>query len=103
MVSAIRRCVMKTRVGSGNEFTVDSRSIILGGTLFGLGVGACIAGIAASGSAMLSAVHNGIGGMDRPPAELARGTWTQAKAAATAAGQAWQQSSPDMPRVPASR
>jgi hypothetical protein len=97
---------MKTRVGSGN-FTVDSRSIIIGGTLFGLGVGACIAGIAVSGSAMLSAVHNWIGGMDKPPAELARGTWTQAKAAATAGAtagrQAWQEASPDMPRVPAAR
>jgi hypothetical protein len=92
---------MKTRVGSGN-FTVDSRSIIIGGTLFGLGVGACIAGIAVSGSAMLSAVHNWIG-MERPPAELARGTWTQAKAAATAAQQAWTDASPDMPRVPAAR
>jgi hypothetical protein len=94
---------MKSRVGSGNDFTVDSRSIIIGGTLFGLGVGACIAGIAVSGSAMLSAVQSWIAGMDRPPAELARGTWSQAKAAATAAGQAWQEKSQDMPRVPAAR
>jgi hypothetical protein len=94
---------MKTRVGSGSQFTVDSRSIIIGGTLFGLGVGACIAGIAVSGSAMLSAVQSWVAGMDRPPAELARGTWTQAKAAATAAGQAWQSAQQEMPRVPASR
>ena len=94
---------MKSRVGSGNQFTVDSRSIIIGGTLFGLGVGACIAGIAVSGSAMLSAMQSWIAGMDRPPAELARGTWTQAKAAATAAQQAWTDASPDMPRVPAAR
>ena len=93
---------MKTRVSSGN-FTLDSRSIIIGGTLFGLGVGACIAGIAVSGSAMLTAVHNWIGDLERPPAELARGTWTQAKAAATAAQQAWHEASPDMPRVPAAR
>ena len=88
---------MKTRVGSGN-FTLDSRSIIIGGTLFGLGVGACIAGIAVSGSAMLSAVHNWIGDLERPPAELARGTWTQAKAAASAGKQAWQDASHDIPR-----
>jgi hypothetical protein len=102
---------MKTKVGSGNQLTIDSRSIIIGGTLFGLGVGACIAGIAVSGSAMLSAVHNWIAGLERPPAELARGTWTQAKAAATAAQQAWQDAQPatqqaprpDMPRVPAAR
>jgi hypothetical protein len=98
---------MKTRVGSGNQFAVDSRSIIIGGTLFGIGVGACIAGIAVSGSAMLSAVHSWVGGMDRPPSELARGTWTQAKAAATAGAnagrQAWTEASQDMPRVPAAR
>jgi len=94
---------MKSRVGSGGQFTVDSRHIIIGGTLFGLGVGACIAGIAVSGSAMLSAMQSWIEGMDRAPAELARGTWTQAKAAATAAQQAWQDATPDMPRVPAGR
>jgi hypothetical protein len=93
---------MKTRHGMGSEFTVDSRSIIIGGTLFGLGVGACIAGIAVSGSAMLSAVHSWVGGLDRPPAELARGTWAQAKAAAAAGAQAWQDSSQDVGRhVPA--
>lgn len=78
---------MKTK--QGNEFAVDPRSIIIGGTLFGLGVGACIAGIAVTGSAMLSAAQSWVGGMDRPPSELARGTWAQAKAAATAGRQAW--------------
>jgi len=97
---------MKSTVGTGNQFTVDSRSIVIGGTLFGLGVGACIAGIAVSGSAMLSAVHAWIGDLERPPAELARGTWEQAKAAATAGRQAWQDASHephDVPRVPAAR
>ncbi len=92
---------MKSTAGPGNQVTVDSRSIIIGGTLFGLGVGACIAGIAVSGSAVLSAVQSWIAGMDRPPAELARGTWAQAKAAATAAGQAWQNAQQETPRVPA--
>jgi hypothetical protein len=87
---------MKTKHGMGNEFTIDPRSIIIGGTLFGLGVGACIAGIAVSGSAMLSAVQSWVGGMERPPSELARGTWSQAKAAATAGRQAWTDSSHDM-------
>jgi hypothetical protein len=86
---------MKTKQGTGNEFRVDSRSIIIGGTLFGLGVGACIAGIAVSGSAMLSAVQSWVGGMERAPSELARGTWAQAKAAAAAGRQAWTDSSND--------
>lgn len=89
---------MKTKQGTGNEFTVDSRSIIIGGTLFGLGVGACIAGIAVSGSAMLSAVQSWVGGMERPPSELARGTWAQAKAAAAAGRQAWTDSNSDAAR-----
>jgi hypothetical protein len=87
---------MKTKQGMGNEFTIDSRSIIIGGTLFGLGVGACIAGIAVTGSAMLSAVQSWVGGMERPPSELARGTWAQAKAAAAAGRQAWADSNNDM-------
>jgi hypothetical protein len=94
---------MKSRVGSGDQFTVDSRHVIIGGTLFGLGVGACVAGIAVIGSAVLSAAQSWIGSMERPPTELARGTWTQAKAAAAAAQQAWQDAQQDMPRVPAAR
>jgi hypothetical protein len=87
---------MKTEQGTGNDFMVDSRSIIIGGTLFGLGVGACIAGFAISGSALLSAVQSWVSGMERPPSELARGTWAQAKAAAAAGRQAWTDSSQDM-------
>ena len=86
---------MKTKQGTGNDFMVDSRHIIIGGTLFGLGVGACIAGIAVSGSALLSAVQSWVGAMERPPSELARGTWAQAKAAAAAGRQAWTDSSQD--------
>src|SRR5579862_9876740 len=96
MVPAIRRWGMKSRVGSGNQFSVDSRSIIIGGTLFGLGVGACIAGIAISGSAFLSAVQSWVGAMERPPSEVARGTWAQAKAAAAAGKQAWTDNQQDM-------
>ena len=87
---------MKTNQGTGNDFMVDSRHIIIGGTLFGIGVGACIAGIAISGSAFLSAVQSWVGAMERPPSELARGTWAQAKAAAAAGRQAWTDSSQDM-------
>ena len=87
---------MKTQQGSGNDFMVDSRHIIIGGTLFGLGVGACIAGIAISGSALLNAVQSWVGSLERPPSELARGTWAQAKAAAAAGKQAWTDSSQDM-------
>jgi hypothetical protein len=87
---------MKTNQGTGNDFMVDSRHIIIGGTLFGIGVGACIAGIAISGSAFLSAVQSWVGAMERPPSELARGTWAQAKAAAAAGRQAWTDSSQDV-------
>ncbi len=87
---------MKTNQGTGNDFMIDSRHIIIGGTLFGIGVGACIAGIAISGSAFLSAVQSWVGAMERPPSELARGTWAQAKAAAAAGRQAWTDSSQDV-------
>ena len=87
---------MKTNQGTGNDFMVDSRHLIIGGTLFGIGVGACIAGIAISGSAFLSAAQSWVGAMERPPSELARGTWAQAKAAAAAGRQAWTDSSQDV-------
>lgn len=87
---------MNTKQGTSNDFMVDSRHIIIGGTLFGLGVGACIAGIAISGSAFLSAVQSWVGAMERPPSEVARGTWAQAKAAAAAGKQAWTDNQQDM-------
>lgn len=71
-------------------FQVPTRHLIIGGTLFGVGAGLAVAGIAVSGTGMLAAVQRWIADLERPPSEIAKGTWAQAKAAATAGARAWQ-------------
>lgn len=71
-------------------FQVPSRHLIIGGTLFGVGAALCITGIAVSGSGLLSAVQRWVADLERPPAEIAKGTWAQARAAAAAGARAWQ-------------
>lgn len=72
-------------------FQVPSRHLIVGGALFGAGTAFCVAGIAVSGSGVLSAVQRWMAGLERAPAEIAKDTWVAARAAATAGAQAWQQ------------
>lgn len=71
-------------------FQVPARHLIIGGTLFGVGCAICIAGIAVSGSGLLSAVQRWVNDLERPPSEIAKGTWAQAKAAYAAGSRAWQ-------------
>ena len=71
-------------------FQVPTRHMIIGGTLFGVGCAMCIAGIAVSGSGMLSAMQRWVNELERPPSEIAKGTWQQAKAAYAAGSRAWQ-------------
>ena len=71
-------------------FQVPSRHLIIGGTLFGVGCAACIAGIAVSGTGLLTAVQRWVAELERPPSEIAKGTWAQAKAAYAAGSRAWQ-------------
>jgi len=72
-------------------FQVPSKHIIIGGTLFGVGCAMCIAGIAVSGSGLLSAMQRWVDELERPPSEIAKGAWAQAKAAYAAGSQAWQE------------
>ena len=71
-------------------FQVPSRHLMIGGTLFGVGCAMCIAGIAVSGSGMLSAMQRWIDELERPPSEIAKSTWAQARAAYAAGARAWQ-------------
>ena len=75
---------------STTGFQVPSRHLIIGGTLFGVGCAICMAGIAISGSGMLSAMQQWVNDLERPPSEIAKGTWAQAKAAYAAGSRAWQ-------------
>jgi len=78
-------------------FQVPARHLIIGGTLFGVGCAVCIAGIAVSGSGLLSAVQRWINDLERPPSEIAKGTWAQAKAAYAAGSRAWQDQNATQP------
>jgi hypothetical protein len=71
-------------------FQVPTRHMIIGGTLFGVGCAMCIAGIAVSGSGLMSAVQRWVTELERPPSEIAKSTWAQAKAAYAAGARAWQ-------------
>jgi len=71
-------------------FQVPARHLMIGGTLFGVGCAMCIAGIAVSGSGLLSAIQSWVDDLERPPSEIAKGTWAQAKAAYAAGARAWQ-------------
>jgi hypothetical protein len=71
-------------------FQVPSRHLIIGGALFGVGCAICIAGFAVSGSGILAAVQRWVDDLERPPSEIAKGTWAQAKAAYAAGSRAWQ-------------
>ena len=72
-------------------FQVPSRHLIIGGTLFGVGCAVCVAGIAISGSGLLSAVQRWVAGLERAPSEIAKDTLAAARAAATAGAHAWQE------------
>lgn len=75
----------------GTGFQVPTRHLILGGTLFGVGGALCVAGLAISGSGLLSAVQRWVADLERPPAEIAKDTLARARAAAAAGARAWQE------------
>jgi hypothetical protein len=67
-----------------------NRSLLVGGgILVGLGGLVGFTGIVLVGSALLSATRQWVNQLERPPSEIARRKWQQAKAAASAGAQAW--------------
>ena len=71
-------------------FQGPTRHLIIGGTLFGIGCAICIAGIAISGTGLAAEVQRWVANLERPPSEIAKGTWAQARAAYAAGSRAWQ-------------
>jgi hypothetical protein len=68
----------------------DSKAVIIGVTLMGIGGAFIAAGLALSGVAMVTGLRRWIDEMDQPPSALAKQTWAQAKAATAAGAKAWQ-------------
>ena len=67
-----------------------SGPLIIGAALAGAGVMLIVAGSAVSGVHVASATRRWIRDMEVPPSELAKVKWAQAKKAAAAGTQAWQ-------------
>jgi hypothetical protein len=70
-------------------FRLNTRPLIVGGVLMGLGGVLGLAGIVVSGSAMAAAVRDWANRQEVPPTELARHHWARAKAATVAGAATW--------------
>jgi hypothetical protein len=67
-----------------------NRSLLVGGgVLVGLGGLLGFTGMALVASALISATRQWMDQLERPPSEMARRRWEQAKAAASAGAAAW--------------
>ena len=62
--------------------------------LLGVGGLVALAGIALVSSALIAVTKQWVDHLERPPSEIARRRWEQAKAAATAGASAWRDGSP---------
>ncbi len=74
---------------AGPEF--HTAPLVTGAALIGLGALLAMVGAAVSGSHLLSAIRRWVADMEVPPSEQARIKLAQARAAAVAGAQAWQQ------------
>jgi hypothetical protein len=68
---------------------VNRNLLVGGGVLIGIGGLLGFTGIVLVGSSLLSATRQWINQLERPPSEIARRKWQQAKAAASAGAGAW--------------
>ncbi|HEV2244061.1 MAG TPA: hypothetical protein VGR98_23680 [Streptosporangiaceae bacterium] len=80
---------------------VRSGPLVSGATLIGVGGLIALVGVAVGGFHLLSALRKWVSAMDVPPSELARQKLAQAKAAAAAGADAWQNAPTDS-RAPVS-
>jgi hypothetical protein len=90
----LRSAEAVTTMGNDNDTSQGriqlNRSLLVGGgVLVGIGGLLGFTGVALVGSALLSATRQWIDQLERPPGEIARRKWQQAKAAASAGAEAW--------------
>ncbi len=70
-------------------FRLNTRPLLVGGVLMGLGGLLGLAGVVVSGSALAMALREWSANQEVPPSEMARHHWERAKAATTAGATAW--------------
>jgi hypothetical protein len=74
---------------SGHTFTVDDKSIKIGGILLGVGGLIFLGGAALCSYALFDAASRWVDELEQPPSAYALNTWAQAKAATAAGVRAW--------------
>jgi hypothetical protein len=72
-----------------NSIQLNTRQIVGGSILIGIGGVLALAGAAMAGTALVAAYRQRVNQMDVPPAEMARQNWTRVKAATAAGMGAW--------------
>jgi hypothetical protein len=81
---------MMSNEGSQGGMQVNRSLLVGGGVLVGIGGLLGFTGLVLVGSALLSATRQWANQLERPPSEIARRKWQQARAAAAAGAGAWQ-------------
>jgi hypothetical protein len=77
-------------VNSTSGLQVRPAPLVTGGTLIAVGGAIALVGVAIGGAHLISATRQWIREMDVPPSELAKLKLAQARAAASAGADAWQ-------------
>jgi hypothetical protein len=75
--------------GSQGDIQLNRNLLVGGGVLVALGGLLGFTGMALVSSALLSATRQWVDQLERPPTEIARRRWEQAKTAASAGAAAW--------------
>ena len=81
-------------LSSTGDIQVNRSLLVGGGVLVGLGGVLGFTGMALISSALISATRQWVDQLERPPSEMARRRWEQAKAAAAAGAAAWRDQQP---------
>jgi len=72
-----------------NRIQLNTRQIVGGSILIGIGGVLALAGAAMAGTALVAAYRDQVQQMDVPPSEIARQNWSRVKAATSAGVGAW--------------
>jgi hypothetical protein len=87
--SSIGKANIMSNDVSQEGIQVNRSLLIGGGVLVGVSGLLGFTGMVLVGSALLSATRQWVNHLERPPSEIARRKWQQAKAAASAGAEAW--------------
>jgi hypothetical protein len=70
---------------------LESRPLLAGGILVGIGAVVALAGLTVAGSHVFAATRAWVNELETPPSEIARLKWEQAKTAAISGANTWRQ------------